>query len=1118
MQLKFQTVFFLLLLILFARADNSTNFSNFSNCTSINATFLNYSNDTGIISFFYDNQVFSLPIGGFTFTSYGSAILLISFITPPVNLTVLECFNFTNSSSLNGTGNNSSNSSNNSTNSSNDGGGSITGSGGGSGGTSNNTNSSTYNTTSNSINDNSTNHTIGDPNSCTPVLNADGSVSKDVIRFDTMPFQDTSSNWRWVLDSPNPNSAKYYRLVVSPDGKYVYVADSYTNSINIFSWDSSTEQLTLQAKYYGLDVPNVFSPISVAISPDGNNLYVSSTPSGTNHKVIVLSRSSVDGSLTWSSSSIALYWPDGLSVSPDGKFVYVAEEGNHQIVIFSRSSVDGSLTFSETYSGGNGVSFNNPDDVGVSPDGKYIYLVDEFNNNIIVLQRNLNFGSLTYSATFSGNGVNTFNNPEGISISADGRFVYVTDESNKRIVILSRNIGGSLTWYDTYSGDSNTHQLDFAYGISASPDGKYLFLTDFSSSIASRIVVLGISSSTVVRVRSESFKDAFKLTGPNFDSSNVYYAQEFYVHQPDATIVGLTLSSDEIYNPYGPYTHSDYTDNYFGIDKVGLELYDNTFAQYSINDMDARYIFKTTDFKNFNTPGVDSVWDSQFIEKFAPDNPTSVNGLEYVYGNEKTRCFRVKATPRTVDNTCLPEINLLNNEVVKDAIRFDVLDISSSSLRKWGLYPGPPPFPLRYGHTSFVLNGAMYVVGGFTYNGFSNDVYFSPDGISFNKIMPNPGFAGRWGFSSFVLNVNGVNTACIVGGITSTGLSNEVWCTINGANWFKQNVNPNNVFTPRTGQTTVVFNGIVYLIGGYDVTGSYMNDVWASNDGLNWMQQPIGAFTARTGHTSFVFNNKLYVIGGLDNTGLLNDVWSTPNGLNWIREPNAGFTPRKEMASFVYNGKVYVTTGVTATGPTYVSKELWSFDGINWVKVTDAPGYVERHLSTALVFNGKPYLIAGDTSNAYIGFSNDVYTPMDQGVIRVKSIGFNDAFHMSQKCSTPGPYCSINLKEFYIFSDGKAGTTIDDNDLEFTYGTYNKANTNGNIGMTTPESSLFSINDGSDHYSFQSGFSSFDVPGLDSVIDTNGGIQTAFHALNSQNQLEYLYGAAKTRCFKIKVS
>jgi len=97
-------------------------------------------------------------------------------------------------------------------------------------------------------------------------------------------------------------------------------------------------------------------------------------------------------------------------------------------------------------------------------------------------------------------------------------------------------------------------------------------------------------------------------------------------------------------------------------------------------------------------------------------------------------------------------------------------------------------------------------------------------------------------------------------------------------------VNANAEFSGRDNHASVTLNNEIYIIAGRISDFKFLNDIWKSQDGVNWTPvstvQPI--FSEREGHTAVVLKNEIYVIGGLGSDGkLLNDVWKSPDGVNW---------------------------------------------------------------------------------------------------------------------------------------------------------------------------------------------------------------------------------------------
>ena len=137
-------------------------------------------------------------------------------------------------------------------------------------------------------------------------------------------------------------------------------------------------------------------------------------------------------------------------------------------------------------------------------------------------------------------------------------------------------------------------------------------------------------------------------------------------------------------------------------------------------------------------------------------------------------------------------------------------------------------------------------------------------------------------------------------------------------------------FPARCHFSSLVFDNRMWLVGGEaSLSGTKLNDVWRSNDGVNWSVATTTAnFSKRYGHNTVVFNNKMFVIGGNDGS-FKNDVWSSSDGINWsLATGNAGFTAREDFAAVVFDQKIWVLAGLSGGG---FLKDVWnSLDGGTW--------------------------------------------------------------------------------------------------------------------------------------------------------------------------------------------
>jgi 6-phosphogluconolactonase (cycloisomerase 2 family) len=144
-------------------------------------------------------------------------------------------------------------------------------------------------------------------------------------------------------------------VVVSPDGQHVYVAARRNGSITVFGRNPDTGRLTsierLQSRVGDSPVYNLYGARGLAISPDGRHIYVTS---GTYDMLLSCSRDPQAGTLALIEEFTdnidgvdGLENPYSVAVSPDGRNVYVAGFDDDSLAVFGRDTSSGLLTFLE---------------------------------------------------------------------------------------------------------------------------------------------------------------------------------------------------------------------------------------------------------------------------------------------------------------------------------------------------------------------------------------------------------------------------------------------------------------------------------------------------------------------------------------------------------------------------------------------------------------------------------------------------------------------------------------------------------------------------------------------------------------------------------------------------
>ncbi len=321
-------------------------------------------------------------------------------------------------------------------------------------------------------------------------------------------------------------------VALSPDGRNLYVASAASDAIAVFARNASSGKLT-QAKgaagciaaqgangcaaAIGLDGPN-----SVAVSPDGRNLYATSLVS---EAVAVFARNRKTGALTQRpdggacisgiplpgcAAGRALLGPDVVVASPDGKNVYVGSFFGNAVAVFSRDPSSGALTqpsdasgcLVETATSGctTGLALNSIEGMAISADGKSLYLGAAVSEAVVVLARNPSTGALTQATDGSGcivtvplAGCTTgaqLNGADAVALSPDGGDVYATSLFSKSVTSFTRSTASGLLSqkpgtagclvFLRASGCSFGRAVSAPEGIAVSPDGTNVYVASYA--------------------------------------------------------------------------------------------------------------------------------------------------------------------------------------------------------------------------------------------------------------------------------------------------------------------------------------------------------------------------------------------------------------------------------------------------------------------------------------------------------------------------------------------------------------------------------------------------------------------------------------------------------------
>ncbi|MEW6271719.1 MAG: beta-propeller fold lactonase family protein [Thermodesulfobacteriota bacterium] len=265
-------------------------------------------------------------------------------------------------------------------------------------------------------------------------------------------------------------------VAISPDGRSVYVA-SASDAVAVFARDAATGALTQLAEPYGCVSQSgsggqctqgkaLDGARAVAVSRDGEFVYVGSELS---RAVAVFSRDRRTGALTQlpgedgciadngsietCTDGVGLGGPVAVTISPNGRNVYVASSVSHEVAALARDRKSGTLRPMHCTRNDvsvvceAGVALRQPFSVTVGRDGKRVYVAARDSDAVAVFGRDRKTGWLTQLASPAGcisddgsEGLCTdgraLRDPRSVAVSRDGRHLYVAAQGSAAVAVL----------------------------------------------------------------------------------------------------------------------------------------------------------------------------------------------------------------------------------------------------------------------------------------------------------------------------------------------------------------------------------------------------------------------------------------------------------------------------------------------------------------------------------------------------------------------------------------------------------------------------------------------------------------------------------------------------------
>lgn len=305
----------------------------------------------------------------------------------------------------------------------------------------------------------------------------------------------------------------------------------------------------------------------------------------------------------------------------------------------------------------------------------------------------------------------------------------------------------------------------------------------------------------------------------------------------------------------------------------------------------------------------------------------------------------------------------------------------------------------RYGAGAAVLNGYLYVAGGCTTS--ATNCGTPTSSVQYTAINAD-GTLGTWASTTALTAAKGWGKLLAAGGTlyyiggqtgnTNTGTTNVYWATPSGTGTISSwSAATNGLPAGRTQSGAAVWNDRLYVVGGYDASGSVTSTVYVSPQqstggdiSNSWSTASTAFNVARANPAAITYANNLYILGGNNSTNYLSDVQfsqiSTSNGTagSWSYStslPSAlsgatGFARNGFM--YLFGGRSNATTCTSNTIVAPISANTTIATGNNPTGIGEWYAtnvrYSGNRYGAAAVYNqGKTYVMGGICNGTFTG-------------------------------------------------------------------------------------------------------------------------------------------------------
>ena len=301
--------------------------------------------------------------------------------------------------------------------------------------------------------------------------------SQGIYCFD---FHEKTGELTPVGVTPNQENPSF--LAISPNGKNFYAVSEVKQSTNIDSGSVTAYRVEPDGvlKKINQVATEGYHPAHVSVSPDGKYVVAANYTSGSLSIFTVRDDGGLDKMIQLiqheggGADTARQKGPHAHSsqFTKDGKLLIAADLGTNKVYFYQLAG-DGLKFIPATQATIDMEPGSGPRHFDFSPDGQFIYVMNEMKATVSVLKKEGDRYELIQTVSALPDGYEGFHSGADIHVSSDGRFVYSSNRGHNSIAVFRRDVDGEIALLENVPVEGN-----WPRNLVLSPDGGYMLVAN----------------------------------------------------------------------------------------------------------------------------------------------------------------------------------------------------------------------------------------------------------------------------------------------------------------------------------------------------------------------------------------------------------------------------------------------------------------------------------------------------------------------------------------------------------------------------------------------------------------------------------------------------------------